>query len=79
MERMEEGGRPVRGRVDSTWTNRDLTEQKLLDDTTLLISFLKAPGSGAPDPDRATYFVFCASGGEDFFHDRAHVDGTPES
>ena len=77
MERMEEGGPPVRGRVDSTWASRDSTEKVLLENDTLLTSFHKAPGSEAPDPDRAPYFVFCGSG-EPFFHDRAHVDGTPE-
>jgi len=79
MERMEEGGPPVRGRVDSTWASRDSTEQKLLDDTTLLVSFRKAPGSEAPDPDRSPYFVFCGSGEEPFFQGQAHVIGTPES
>jgi hypothetical protein len=78
MERMEEGGRPVRGRLDSTWASRDSTEEVLIENDTLLTSFHKAPGSEAPDPDRSPYFVFCGSG-EPFFHDRAHVDGTPES
>ena len=78
MERMEEGGPPVRGRLDSTWASRDSTEKVLLENDTLLTSFHKAPGSEAPDPDRAPYFVFCGSGEEPFLHDRAHVTGTPE-
>jgi hypothetical protein len=80
MERSEEdGGRPFRGRVDSTWTNPDSTEKVLLEDDTLLQSFHKAPGTEAPDPDRSPYFVYCTGGEALSGHDRAHVEGTPES
>lgn len=80
MERSkEDGGGPFRGRVDSTWTNPDSTEKVLLENDTLLQSFHKAPGTEAPDPDRSPYFVYCTGGDALNGHDRAHVEGTPES
>ena len=79
MERMEEGGPPVRGRVDSTWTSPDSTDKRLEGNGKVVVSFHEAPGTEAPDPDRSPYFVYC-TGGEDLNgHDRAHVEGTPES
>ena len=82
MERPEEdgGGRAFRGRVDSTWTSPDSTDKRLEGNgKVVVVSFHEAPGTEAPDPDRSPYFVYCTGGEALNDHDRAHVDGTPES
>lgn len=79
IERAEQGGGLYRGRVDSTWASPDTTDKRLEKDDTVVVSFHKAPGSEAPDPDRTPYFVFCAGGEGPSGSDRAHVEGTPET
>lgn len=68
-----------RGLLDSTWASRGSTELTILGDGELLVSFGKAPGSEASDPDRAPFFVFCGTGVGPEGFDEAHVEGTPET
>ena len=79
IERAEEDGGRFRGRVASTWTSPDSTDKRLEGNGKLVVSFYKAPGTEAPDPDRSPYFVYCTGGEALDGHDRAHVEGTPDA
>lgn len=81
IKRYQEGGRGrPKERIVSRWAQPDSGEKMLLEDGTLLWTFVEDEYAKeeTPDPKRTPYFVICPGGQGAEIYDEAHVEGTPE-
>lgn len=86
MQRQERGGKPMEGRIDSTWPDADLTESYDLGNDTVYVFHDDRDARGRKvDPERTPFFAMCTAGtepggtGPGVRSDVVHVEGTPGS